>query len=109
MTLPTSVAEFLESEHVLSSQFFTSTADADTPEKALIRAVLARAIDDLTAPKMLNCYGARGRTRTQREAAAWFLSGDDTYLFSFVAICLTLNLDAGAIRKALLAPQREAA
>ena len=106
---PLSVAELIESEHVLSSQFFASAAAADTPEKALMRAVLQRAIDDLTAPKMLNYCSARGLTRLQREAAAWFLSGDDTYLFSFVAISLALNLDAGAIRRALLAPQKQAA
>src|SRR5262244_1478750 len=102
-----SVLESVENEKMLPSQFFPCLADL--PERALMRAVLQRAIDDLTAPKMLNYCSVRGLTRLQREAAAWFLSGDETYIFSFVNICQALNLDAGTIRRALLAPQREAA
>jgi hypothetical protein len=45
----------------------------------------------------------------RQQAAEWFASEDDTHLYSFVSICQALSLDAGAIRRALLTPQREAA
>jgi predicted ATPase len=109
MANPASVAEFLESEHVLSSQFFASAADTDTPERALMRAVLKLALADLTDPKLINRCSARGLTKMQRQAAEWFTSEDDSYLYSFISICQALNLDAGALRRALLPPERKAA
>jgi len=47
--------------------------------------------------------------KLQRDTAAWFVSEDDSYLYSFVSICQALNLDAGAIRRALFQPRQEAA
>ena len=74
-----------------------------------MRAVLQRALGDLADPQLLSYRGTRGVAKLQRDTAAWFVSEDDSYLYSFVSICQALNLDAGAIRRALLAPQREAA
>jgi hypothetical protein len=107
MTVPACVAEFLESEHVLSSQFFASAADTDTPEKALMRAVLERALVDLADPKFTDSLRAKARIR--REAEAWFLSDDTTWPYSFINLCGALNLDTGALRTALLSPERKAA
>jgi hypothetical protein len=107
MRLPLSFLEMFDSEHLLPSQFFPEATD--TPERALMRAVLQRTINDLTDPKLMNRCSARGLTKMQRQAAEWFASEDDSYLYSFVSICQALNLDAGALRAALLTPEREAA
>jgi len=101
-----SVLELLEGEKMLPSQFFPAVADS--PERALMRAVLQRALDDLSGV-FAGAMGLRARGRLQRETEEWFLSEDTTWPYSFVNICQTLGLDAGAIRKALFSPQRQAA
>src|SRR5262245_14353769 len=102
-----SVWDVVESGKLLPAQFCPGVTDS--PETALMRAVLQRAIDDLAAPQLLSYQGARGAAKLQRDTAAWFASDDTTWPYSFVNICLALNLDVGAIRRALLGPQREAA
>ena len=105
MSLP-SILELVESEKMLPPQFFPGVADS--PERALMRAVLQRALDDLSGVFAV-AMGLRARGRLQRETEEWFLSDDDSWPCSFVNICQTLTLDAGAIRRALLTPQRQAA
>ena len=96
-----SVLESVESERLLPVQF--SPGVADSPERALMRAVLARAVDDLSGVFAV-AMGLRARGRLQRETEEWFLSEDEAWPYSFVNICQALNLDAGALRRALLAP-----
>jgi len=98
--------EMSEAARLLPAQFFPSAPES--PVKGLMRAVLERAIEDLRGG-LTSRRGSQARRRVQHEAEAWFLSADDRYLYSFINICQALNLDAGAIRRALLAPQREAA
>jgi hypothetical protein len=69
--------------------------------------VLEKAVEDLNAPRPGG--GPIARARIRREAEAWFLSEDESYLFSFINICQAFDLDAGAIRRALLAPHLEVA
>jgi|RhiMetdeSRZDD1v2_1073273.scaffolds.fasta_scaffold787313_1 hypothetical protein len=107
MNLLASMVEMVDSERMLPSQFFPEATD--TPERTLMRAVLQRTINDLTDPKLMNRRSARGLTKMQRQAAEWFASEDDSYLYSFVSICQALNLDAGALRQALFQPHRQAA
>jgi hypothetical protein len=104
MAIP-SVLELAESEKMLPTQFFPG--GPDIPEKALMRAVLQRALDDLSGVFAIT-MGPRPRTRLRAETEEWFLSEDDTYLYSFASICQALGLNAGAVRRALFS-EREAA
>jgi len=106
MSLPVPFLEMADSEHLLPSQYFA--AAADSPEKALLRAVLERAVEDLGGV-FASTRGPRARGRLRAEAEAWFLSEDDHYLYAFASICQALNLDTGRIRAALLTPERKAA
>ena len=105
MAIP-SVLEWGESARLLPLHFLPGAPD--TPERALMRAVLQRALDDLSGVFAV-AMGLRARGRLRRETEEWFLSDDEAWPFSFVNICQALNLDVGAIRRTLLAPQREAA
>jgi len=94
VSLPAAVLEMVESERLLPSQFFP--AAADTPTRALMRGVLERAVDDLTDPKLMQSKSPRSRAKMRRETEAWFASDDAEYVYSFLNICDTLGLDAGA-------------
>jgi len=107
MSMPALVLELVESERLLPSHFYP--AAADSPQRALMRAVLQRALDDVADPKLLSYRGTRGKAKMRQKAEAWFCSDDETWPYSFVNICHSLGIDAGAIRKALFQPQREAA
>jgi hypothetical protein len=101
MAMPASAMELMESERLLPSQVLPAVAD--TAEKALMRAVLARAMEDLRGAHLRHPRGSQARARIRREAREWFLSEEDGYCFSFVSICQALSLDAGALRRAVLA------
>jgi len=98
MDIPPDIAEIIAPHYVLPAQFMHT---AGSPQKALMHAVLVRAVHDLTAK--------HGEHRLRTAALAWFASDDTAWPFSFVNICQALNLDAGALRRALLQPQQEAA
>jgi len=106
MSLPVPFLEMADSEHLLPSQYFA--AAADSPEKALLRAVLERAVEDLGGV-FASTRGPRARGRLRAEAEAWFLSEDDHYLYAFASICQHLGINASAIRRALFQPQKAAA
>src|SRR5262249_46122411 len=101
-----SVWDVVESGKLLPAQFCPGVTDS--PERALMRAVLQRAIDDLAAPQLLSYQGARGAAKLQRDTAAWFASEETSWPYSFVNICQTLGLDAAALRRALFQPQHRA-
>ena len=105
--LPSCVVDHITPACVLPSQFYA--AAADTPARALMRAVLERAWNDLGDPQLLSYQGPRGAAKLQRETAAWFASDEPTWLYSFVNICQTLGLDASALRRALFQAQHHAA
>jgi len=68
---------------------------ATTPERRLLVAILADAID--CYQKNLDARTTRGR-RICREAETWILSDDHSWVFSFRNICDALGVDAEAMR-----------
>lgn len=56
--------------------------DPALPERNLLRAILLTAMSDLKRPG-----------EAQREAADFFMSTDESYVFSFVSICNHLDID----------------
>ncbi len=73
---------------------------AVTPERRLLIAILADAVDCYR--KNLGARTARGR-RLCREAEHWIFSDDQTWAFSFRNICDALGVDAEAMRERALA------
>src|SRR5262249_2603081 len=81
---------------ILSEAVFRRNARrALTPERRLLVAILADAVD--CYQKNLIARTARGR-RLCREAEDWILSDDQAWGFSFPNICATLGVDAEAMR-----------
>ena len=56
--------------------------DTATPERNLLRAILLTAMSDL-----------KRQGESHREASEFFLSEDESYVFSFVSICNHLDVD----------------
>lgn len=69
------------------------------PEKALMFAVLAEAVD--TYQRFAFSQSPRGRALF-REAEAWFWDEDEDCPFSFRSICGVFSLDAAFLRRGLL-------
>ena len=89
---------------ILPAQFFPRSG-ALPPERRLMMAVLARALLDLQT------HAGTGTLRASRhlaEVEAWFASDDDVWPFSFVSLCLALDLEADAIRSRLVRWRRAA-
>ncbi len=63
-------------------------------ERRLLTAILEEAIESF-------CSSSR-RRKEREEAAIWLFSDDWSWCFSFRNICNALDLDAAAIRKAVL-------
>jgi hypothetical protein len=73
----------------------------DRGEERLMLAVLRDAVECIERYRYQ--YGARSRS-AYHEALGWVQGGDDTWLFSFDNVCLSLNLDASRLRS-VLAPR----
>jgi len=89
---------------ILPAQF-SPRSGALPPERRLMMAVLARALLDLQT------HVGTGTPRASRhlaEVEAWFASDDDVWPFSFVSLCLALDLEADAIRSRLVRWRRAA-
>lgn len=84
--------------HVYQSSF------AQTPEMKLVAAVLKDGIDSYI--KYLSAKPRR-RRKLINETEEWFLSKDETWLFSFENVCAILKLEPDYIRRALLRYQQE--
>jgi hypothetical protein len=74
---------------------------ARSPELRLMRAVLADAMRSVRKLAASTSQGA-SRSRLRRELE-WFTSGDRAALFGFENICEALDIDAGELRRRLLA------
>ena len=75
-----------------------------TGEQILMLAVLHDAVKRYQEGAYLLTFHGRYRSQAQNqalEAADWFASEDDQYLYAFQRICDTLHLDAGGIRRGL--------
>jgi hypothetical protein len=77
---------------------------AETPERRLLSAILSDAIDcyirDCCAPN-------RHKKSSFREAEEWFFSVDDCGVFSFEYVCDALRIEAGYIRRGLVAYKQQ--
>ena len=71
---------------------------ADIPERSLVRAVLANALESYI--KYQSAAKPRGQ-RLFREAEAWFFEPDDGWYLSFENVCEILALDPDYIRHGL--------
>jgi hypothetical protein len=80
---------------ILNDAASTRNARRVTPERRLLIAILADAID--CYQKNLGAHTARGK-RLCREAEHWMLSDDQQWVFSFRNICDALGVDAEALR-----------
>jgi hypothetical protein len=92
--------EFVKPEAILPVQFqhlWCETREV-TPERALFIAVLEQAIDDL---RNFRTGRPKGR-HLYRKAYRWVASNDTTWPCSFLNVCDTLGLSAGALRAELL-------
>jgi hypothetical protein len=103
--LPSSVESALAPEQILAVQFAGLWhRRARSSSEALAVAVLAQAIDDLRV------YGKsrdRAGARAYLDAYRWVLSTDRTYVFSFINVCEFLGLSPQAIRRGILARDRQ--
>ena len=68
------------------------------PEKALMFAVLAEAVD--TYQRFAFCKSSRGQA-IFREGEDWFWDDEPDSLFSFLSICEVFGLDPGFLRRGL--------
>jgi hypothetical protein len=82
---------------LLASQHF-GPRGKQSPEQKLMIAVLQDALDCLekyrSATKSHEC-------RLLHETRQWFLADEPAWPYSFECICLTLDLDASAVRRRL--------
>ena len=83
---------------IFPSRFFDRLRKAREPERRLMAAILADAVD---------VYGDHEAARTRRdrdllrEVEAWFRSDDAAYPFSFLRICHELGIDPRWFRQVL--------
>ncbi len=84
---------------IVPSQFLLQPKpDAFLPEKRLMVAVLATAVNEYE--KYVDAKDVWGRRRFA-EVSEWFASDEASWTFSFVAICDALGLDVSYIRAGL--------
>lgn len=83
---------------ILPDQFPPSYSQ--TPEQALMWAILENGIDEFAKHRKGNTRRAKRLAAEDRE---WFRDTDDTYLFSYRTICLFLGLEPDRLCRAILA------
>lgn len=88
----------LDLERIFPEQFFSSQR-IDTGARRLMVAVLGDAVNMYQKYKRKNSRRAR---RLFKETEEWFVSTDNTWLYSFENICDVLGWNAQAVREALL-------
>jgi hypothetical protein len=96
MTMEAMGHALLEPEIILPSQLPCATVE--TPEKRLLLAVLEEAV--WTYQRNLMATEPRGRALFT-DVEAWFASEDSLPLYSFVAICEVIGLNATYVRSGL--------
>ena len=79
-------------ERILPDQFI-QPQELESPEKALLRAVLVQAIIDLTGPD----------PELRADAKRWLLDDDTSGITSFRSVSDILNFDGDALRRGILA------
>lgn len=86
----------LEPDIILPAQFIPRSAA--TPEKRLLLAVLEEAVGTYQRHAAASDLPSR---RMFTDAEEWFASEDTSWIFSFVAICDAIGLDATYVRSGL--------
>jgi len=73
------------------------------PERVLMAAVLYRALVDLESGSLVGSCG-ESPTKNRNQAINWFYSNKPKQkdYYTFIDICITLDLNPGAIRKQLI-------
>lgn len=82
----------------VSVEVDASPAVPSQPERNLLAAVLALALQDAEGPPW-----TRGFKRRRETAQAWIRSNDRSWAFAFVYICETLGFPPEAVRRATMA------
>jgi len=90
----------LEPDAVLASQFFTPQTALPEPERALMVAVLEDAVRCF-----LNYYRATDRKQRDlyEDTRKWLMSSESSGLYAFGNVCEVLGIEAGYLRRQLLA------
>ena len=83
----------------LPVQHFDMLRRSTTPEKRLLIAILADAINCFQKDPLAN--PRKGPRRVSKEAERWLMSLDRTWPFSFENICDVLDLDSSRLRSQL--------
>ena len=96
MTIEAMGHVLLEPEIILPSQLPCATIE--TPEKRLLLAVLEEAVG--TYQRYLMATDPRSRALFA-DVEAWFASEDSLWLYSFVAICDAIGINATYVRSGL--------
>jgi hypothetical protein len=74
------------------------------PERRLLRAVLADAMETILNAKRARC---RSTAKLRREALAWVLSESRSDPFAYERICETLGIHSDALRSRVLSALRD--
>ena len=98
----------IEPDVILPVQFFTrlQPGTAWSGEQRLMAAVLDDAFTVCSSPAPPATATKRGQV--QREAMRWLRSNDRAWIFSFLRVCETLDLDPGTIRRRVYLRRAEA-
>lgn len=92
----------LEPELMMPTQFFDRFRGSALLEGE--RRLMLAVLEDAVACFQKNAGATRPRARRLfQEAEDWFLDPDDSWPFSFEAVCVVLGYDAGYVRSRLLA------
>jgi hypothetical protein len=84
-------------EEIAERFLSVNRSSQDTPERALLRAILEDGIRcALDHRAGLPCKERAAEIHRARE---WIESNSTDYVFSFLAVCAALNLEPGAIRR----------
>ena len=91
----------LEPELMMPTQFFDRFRGSAILEGE--RRLMLAVLEDAVACFQKNAGATRPRSRRLfQEAEDWFLDPDDSWPFSFEAVCVVLGYDAGYVRKRLM-------
>jgi hypothetical protein len=88
-------------DHLLPYEFARDQRPSQhTPERALLLAVLADAVDIVTGSGKRTEHSTR-QSLLRADTVRWFFSNESDFVFAFLTICDLFDFNAGKIRAAL--------
>jgi len=88
-------------DHLLPYEFARDQRPSQhTPERALLLAVLADAVDIVTGSGKRTEHSTR-QSLLRADTVRWFFSDESDFIFAFLSICDLFDFNAGKIRAAL--------